>query len=458
MRLHFIAVGGTIMHNLAISMAKQGHQVTGSDDQILEPSRTQLSDAGLLPEELGWFPEKINESIDIVILGKHADSDNPELVKAKKLGIKTYSFPELVFEQSLDKTRIVIAGTYGKTTIMSMIMHVLKEQNIVFDYLVGAQLKGFDSKVKLSRDSKYLLIEGDEAYASSINRQAKFEIYKPHIALISGVEWNDKQNQVQENEYYQRFENLILSIEPRGTLIYNKENERLNEIVDRTKDHTINRHGYKLPKYRIKDGVTYLQNAESWVPLKVISKNNLSNIAGAFTVCEWLGITKEQFYESIQSFETSIRYLEFVDSNDHSVVYQDFAHTPRKVRQSIHSVKEQFPDKQLLTVIEFNGTEVEKKEFLQQYGESFNESDYVLVYVDQENPDETKASVSQKTAEGNVFSVLGHSRLTVFCEEKELREYLSEFASQNINLLLMSSSKFSEFNMSDLAEVFLKNN
>ena len=458
MRLHFIAIGGTIMHNIAISMAKQGHQVSGSDDQILEPSRTQLEEAGLLPPEYGWFPEKIDDSIDIVILGRHAESDNPELIKAREIGVKMYTFPELIYEQSMDKTRIVIAGTYGKTTIMSMIMHVLKDQGIVFDYLVGSQLKGFDQKIKISAPSKYLLIEGDEAYASSINRQAKFEIYKPHIALISGVEWTDEQNEVKEDEYYQRFENLILSVEPKGTLIYNKENEKLNEIVDKTKDHAINRYGYKLPRYVIKDGITYLQSSDYLIPLKIISKYNLSNIAGAFAVCEWLGITREQFLTSIQTYETSMRYLEFVANNDHSVVYQDFEHTPRKVVQGIHSIKEQFPNKQLVTIIEFNGSEVKDVEYIKKYNESIQESDYVLIYIDQENPNLSKGVISRKEAEENVLTVLEHNNLSVYCQEKDLRNFLLEFSSQDINLLLMSSAAYSEFNMTELAEFFLKNN
>lgn len=455
MRIHFIAIGGSIMHNLAISLAEQGHQISGSDDQIVEPSRTHLKLAGLLPSELGWFPEKITEELDAVILGMHADSQNPELMKAEGLGIKIYSFPEFVYEQSLEKTRVVIAGTYGKTTIMSMIMHVMKKLDVEFDYVVGAQLKGFDSLVKLTPHSKYILIEGDETFASTIDARCKFEIYKPHIALISGVEWSAKRNEQPEKDYYHRFERLILTIEPKGTLIYNKESNKLSEIIDNTKDHKINRHGYNLPNYSINKGVTYLHVEEERIPLKVIGKTNLSNIAGAFTVCEWLGIKRNEFYEAIQDFESSIRYLEFVASNKSSVVYQDFAHTASKLKSSIHAVKEQFPDHQLLTVVELNSFEIQQENFLTDYKSSLDEADYAVIYINQFNL-EDKNIVLEKLIE-RVIDVLKHRNLQVVISESILKGFLESFSSQQVNLLLMSSSKFSQFNMTDLASSFLKN-
>src|SRR5690606_772453 len=316
MRIHFIAIGGSIMHNLAINLAEQGHQVTGSDDQIVEPSKSQLREAGLLPKELGWFPEKITEDIDAVILGMHADENNPELQKAKELGIKIYSFPEFVYEQSAEKTRVVIAGTYGKSTITSMIMHVLKKLGRNFDYLVGAQLEGYDDLLQLNPENNLMIIEGDEYYASAVNKQSKFLKYKPNIALISGIDWDHFKTVITEEEYFKQFEDFIRTIVPKGTLIYNKDDKNTREVVERTMDIKINRHGYKLPEYTINKGVTYIHVADENIPLKVFGKHNLSNIAGAFTVCEWLGVKRDEFYAAIQDFKSSIRYLEFVASQN----------------------------------------------------------------------------------------------------------------------------------------------
>lgn len=453
MRIHFIAIGGSIMHNLAISLAEQGHQVSGSDDLIVEPSRTNLIEANLLPDKLGWYPELITEDLDAVVLGMHAEEDNEELIRAKELGIKIYSFPEFIYEQSLEKTRIVVAGTYGKTTIMSMIMHILKSLNVEFDYVVSAQLKGFDTLLKINPHSKFILIEGDETSASAIDKRTKFEVYKPHIALISGVEWKGEKNSVNQEEYYQRFENLILSIEPKGTLIYNKDSKSLTEIIDHTKDHKINRHGYNLPHYKINKGVTYLENGEENIPLKVFGKNNLSNIAGAFTVCEWLGVKRDQFFDAIQNFESSIRYLEFVSSNSSSVVYQDFAHTPSKLKFSIHAIKEQFPDRKLLTVLELHHYELQQSQVLESYKDSLAVSDYVAIYLSL--PDTLEHTSFIELFEDRIHSLFNLPGLYVTRNKNILKKYLEEFDSSKVNLLLMSSAEHSEFNMVEYADSFL---
>lgn len=454
MRIHFIAIGGTIMHNLAISLAEYGHQVSGSDDQIVEPSRSKLKAANIFPEEMGWFSEKITDDLDAVILGMHAKPDNPELLRAQELAIRIYSFPEFIYEQSIDKTRIVIGGTYGKTTMMSMVMHVLKKQSIDFDYLVNAQLKGYDSMIKITPNNKYILIEGDEFDASPIDHRSKFEIYKPYIALISGVEWNSFKTDIDEEDYYKRFEDFIRSIEPKGTLIYNKENLQLVEIADRTRDYKINRHGYNLPQYTINKGVTYLHVDDHDVPLKIIGKHNLSNIAGAQTVCEWMGVKRNEFFESIQDFESSIRYLEFVASNNGNVVYQDFAHTVPKLKSSIRAIKEQFPEQSLLTILELNRYEAMEPNFLSQYKESMKETEHAIIYIDKYDSEETET----QQLIGNLTRTFKHADLQVIIDQGALIRFLNAFDSEGCNLLLMSSFNFADLNISELADSFLKKN
>ncbi|WP_437921361.1 Mur ligase domain-containing protein [Sphingobacterium sp. LRF_L2] len=455
MRIHFIAIGGAVMHNLAISLAEQGHQVSGSDDQIVEPSKSRLKKAGLLPVKVGWFPEKISEDIDAVIVGMHAEVDNPELAKAQELKIKIYSFPAFIYEQSVQKTRVVIAGTYGKTTIMSMIMHVLKKLGRDFDYLVGAKLEGFDSLVKLTTHNKIILLEGDEYYASPIDHRSKFHLFHPNIALISGVEWNASRSNISEEDYFLQFETFIDTIVNKGTLIYNKDNQVLREIVEETFDCKINRHGYKLPEYSINKGVTYLHLGEEKIPLQVFGKLNLSNIAGAYTVCEWLGVKRVEFYEAIKDFRSSIRYLEFVASDDESVVYQDFNYSPYKLRTSIHAVKEQFPDQSLVTIVELNPYDALDKNFLATYSSSLDESDYAVVLVNKDAIKEKNVLISN--LEEDIKQVFNHRNFTFLTDVISLESYLESFKSLSFNLLFMVSPNHNSINIVNFADKFLKN-
>lgn len=453
MRIHFIAIGGSVMHNLAISLAKLGHQITGSDDQIVEPSKSRLQEASLLPSEIGWNADKITADIDAVILGKHASADNVELIKAQELKVKIYSFPEFVYENSIEKTRVVIAGTYGKTTIISMIMHVLKYFNRDFDYLVGAKLEGFDSLIKLTSTAPIILIEGDEFYASSIDLHSKFHYYHPNIALISNVQWDNFKMLMTEEEYLNQFETFIDTIVPKGTLIYNKEDSNVVKIVGETKDCKINRHGYRLPNYTINKGITYLKIGEEEVPLKVIGKQNLSNIAGAYTVCEWLGIKRDEFYEAIRNFKTSIRYLEFVASAEGSVVYQDFAHTPTKLKSSIHAIKEQFSLSKLLTIIELNPYDVIEEGKLEQYDNSMLESDTSIVFINKSNIKEKNVVLDNII--DKIIKAFNHPNLLVITDPNDLYAFLEVFDSQGCNMLFMSSSNYSGINMLKFADKFL---
>jgi len=455
MRIHFIAIGGSIMHNLAINLAEHGHQVTGSDDQIVEPSKSHLQLAGLLPKELGWFPEKLTEDIDAVILGMHADEHNSEVIKAKELGVKIYSFPEFVYEQSVEKTRVVIAGTYGKTTITSMIMHVLKRLGRSFDYLVGAQLEGFDNLLQLNPENNLIIIEGDEYYASSIDKQSKFLKYRPNIALISGVEWDHFKASISEEDYYKQFEDFINTIVPKGTLIYNKVDENTRNIVAQTMEKKINRHGYKIPEYSINKGISYIHVGENKIPLKIFGKHNLSNIAGAFTVCEWLGVKRDEFYTAIQDFKSSIRYLEFVASQDGSVVYQDFAHTPSKLSASIHAVKEQFPTQALATIIELNAYDSLDTSFINEYVDSMNESDIAAVFVNISLIKEKNIDLDNLVL--SLAKAFNHPQFHVITQLNELERFLESFTSTGYNLLFMSSNNYNGVNMSGFADKFLRN-
>lgn len=454
MKLHFIAIGGSVMSNLAVSLAKLGHQITGSDDQIVEPSKSQLQEAGLLPESIGWYTDKITEDLDAVILGKHALADNLELLKAQELGLKIYSFPEFIYEQSAHKTRVVIAGTYGKTTIISMIMNVLKKLGREFDYVVGAKLEGFDSLVKLTSNAPVILIEGDEFYASSIDKKAKFHYYQPNIALISNIQWDNFKVVISEEEYFHQFELFIDTIVPKGALVYNKDDENVVEMVEKTKACKINRHGYRLPSYTINKGVTYVQLGDKEVPLQVIGKQNLSNIAGAYTVCEWLGVKQNEFYEAIKGFKSSIRYLEFVSSEKGSVVYQDFAHTPSKLRSSIHAVKEQFPLSRLLTIIELNPYEVVDQEKVQQYRGSMEESDWSVVFLNKKSIKDSNLHLEDIV--NAITSVFDHGNLTVITSSEDLKLFLENFDSTGVNMLFMSSDHYSGLNILNHAEVFYK--
>ncbi len=453
MRIHFIAIGGSIMHNLAISLAKMGHHVTGSDDLIVEPSKSRLLEVGLLPEKEGWSSNHITTDLDAVILGRHAEADNIELLKAQELGLKIYSFPEFIYDQCIHKTRVVIAGTYGKTTITSMVMHVLKKLGREFDYLIGAKLEGFDSLIKLTPNNSIMIIEGDEFYASSIDNHAKFHYYKPNIALLSNIQWDDFKMHISEDKYLKQFELFVGTICPKGTLIYNKDDKGILRILNDTKACKINRHGYNLPAYSINKGKTFIKIGVKEIPLQVIGKQNLSNIAGAYTVCEWLGVKRDEFFEAIQDFKTSIRYLEFVAAAGNSVVYQDFAHSPAKLRTSIHAVKEQFPQHKLLSIIEMNPYFAIEEDKLNFYRNSMNESEIAVVFINKNSTKEKNINFEYLLQA--IKSQFNHHDLEVIYELDGLHSYLYNFNPDTYNMLFMSSKNYSGVNMLNFADKFL---
>ena len=451
MRVHFIAIGGSIMHNLAIALTGKGYLVSGSDDYIYEPAYSKLAKHALLPKQNGWFPELITDEIDAVILGMHAKGDNPELLKAKELGITVYSYPEFIYEQSVNKIRVVIGGSYGKSTITSMIMHVLKELERDFDYVVGAELEGFDNMVRLSKEAPYIIIEGDDYFASAEDQRPKFLLYKANIALITGIAWDHADVYPTFEIYLQQFKRFIESIEPKGTLIYNKEDKKVQELVSEDNS-KINKHGYRTPEFAINKGMTSVKTPEGEVPLQIFGRHNLSNLSAAYTVCEWMGIGRKEFFKAIQSYKGAFRRLEFVTSNGESVVYKDFAHTPSKVSASITAVKEQYPDKTLVTIMELPSNVSLSESFLTEYKDTMSKADIPLIFINQET---FKQKNLVPLSEELLKKAFNNENIICFNSAASLKSYLSDLDSKGKNLLFMSSGNFGGISLLNFADVFI---
>ncbi|GAA4791634.1 Mur ligase family protein [Olivibacter ginsenosidimutans] len=450
MRVHFIAIGGSVMHNLAIALANKGYLVSGSDDYIYEPSRTNLANNGLLPERLGWYPERITEDINAVVLGMHAKADNPELLKAQELGLQIYSYPAYIYEQAKDKTRVVIGGSHGKTTITSMIMHVLKSIGRDFDYVVGAKLEGFETMVSITQDAPLMIIEGDEYLASAIDRRPKFLLYHANIALISGIAWDHINVFPTYQEYLEQFEHFIESIETKGTLVYNKEDKEVQKLVSDNHSN-INKHGYKLPDFTINKGISYLKTAKGDVPLQIFGKHNLSNLAGAFTVCEWLGVSRDEFYQAISTFKGASRRLEYIADHEGSVVYKDFAHSPSKVRASINAVKEQYPENKLVAIIELHTFSSLNEAFLQEYKHTMDAADEAIVFIDQHSFRQKNIKPIEAATIAHAF---GREDILYVNDALILESHIEKMNPKGKNLLFMSSGNFGGLNLVNLSDKF----
>lgn len=450
MRIHFIAIGGAAMHNLAIALKQNGHQVTGSDDHIFEPSRGRLESHGLLPKEMGWHPERLSEQIEAVILGMHAREDNPELVQAQKLGIRIYSYPEFIYHQSTDKTRVVIGGSHGKTTITSMILHVLKKLNRDFDYLVGAQIQGFDTMVRLSK-APLIVLEGDEYLSSPIDKRPKFHLYHPQIALISGIAWDHINVFPTWENYLAQFEIFIKQLGS-GTLVYCAVDEHLNLLADNAQVE-LNGIGYKTPNYRIANGMTCVEIEGQWYDLAIFGEHNLQNMNGARLICEQLGISASEFMMAIQDFKGAARRLEEIARNDKTVVYKDFAHSPSKLKATTDAVKMQWPDRVLVACMELHTFSSLTKEFLAEYDGTMSGADIPIVFYKQE-------TIAQKLLEpiskDEVKKSFGRDDLKVFTNTDELTLYLGSLDLENKNLLMMSSGNFGGINVDDFGKKMIQ--
>jgi UDP-N-acetylmuramate: L-alanyl-gamma-D-glutamyl-meso-diaminopimelate ligase len=379
MRTHFIAIGGAAMHNLALALHNKGYQVTGSDDAIFEPSKSRLEKKGLLPVELGWFPDKITTDIEAVILGMHAKADNPELVKATALGLKIYSYPEFLYEQSKNKTRVVIGGSHGKTTITSMILHVMHYHNIEVDYMVGAQLEGFDTMVHLTEDNDFIVLEGDEYLSSPIDRRPKFHLYKPNIALLSGIAWDHINVFPTFENYVEQFEIFVNQITKGGIFVYNEEDETVKKVVEETIN-TIRKIAYQTPSYTVEDGTTLLDTPEGPMPIEVFGAHNLNNLAGAKWICQNMGVDEADFYEAIASFRGASKRLEKIAEGKGKVAYKDFAHSPSKVSATTKAVKAQYPNRKLVACLELHTYSSLNAEFLKEYEGALDAADVAVVF------------------------------------------------------------------------------
>ena len=445
MKIHFIAIGGSAMHNLAIALHKKGFEITGSDDLIFEPSSTRLANYGLLPEENGWFEEKITEDLDAVILGMHARLDNPELLKAQALGLKIYSYPEYIYEQSKDKLRVVIGGSHGKTTITSMILHVLNYYNRDFDYLVGAQLTGFETMVKLTDSAQVIIIEGDEYLASPIDRRPKFHLYHANIGVISGIAWDHINVFPTFEDYISQFDKFIETILPGGKLIYSKNDLELNKVVEASQA-PIEKIPYAIPAHEVIDGITYLLPERT--PLNVFGDHNLMNLNAARLVIEQLGIGTGDFNRAIASFTGAAKRLELLNSKNKTSIYKDFAHSPSKLKATIDAVKVQFTDRKLVACIELHTFSSLNKNFLKEYRDTMHKADLAIVYIDEKT---FKHKKMEPLTKRDVQTSFNDENIVFFNDAVSLETYLRSLDFKNTNLLLMSSGNFGGMDLVKLA-------
>jgi len=438
MNIHFIAIGGSAMHNLALALFQKGYVITGSDDAIFEPSKTRLKQKGLLPEVMGWFPEKITSKLDAVILGMHAKPDNPELKEAQELGIKIYSYPEFLYEQSKDKTRVVIGGSHGKTTITSMILHVLNYHNIAVDYMVGAQLEGFDTMVHLTTINEFIVLEGDEYLSSPIDMRPKFHLYKPNIALLSGIAWDHINVFPTFENYVEQFSIFTDSLINGGIMVYNSEDEIVNKVVESSAN-PIKKYPYTTPNYKIVNGTTFIDTAEGELPLEIFGKHNLQNMAGAKWICQHMGVDEADFYEAILSFKGASKRLEKIAENNSTVVFKDFAHSPSKVEATTNAVKDQYSNRILLACLELHTYSSLNADFLKEYKGALNSADKAVVFY---SPHALEIKRLEKISEQQIKEAFEREDLIIFTNPEAFKTFLFNQNFENTALLLMSSGNY----------------
>lgn len=451
MNLHFIAIGGSAMHNLALALHKKGYQITGSDDTIFEPSKSRLKDKGLLPVEFGWYPNKINSKIDAVILGMHAKGDNPELLKAKELGLKIYSYPEFLFEQSKNKTRVVIGGSHGKTTITSMILHVMNYHEIDVDYMVGAQLEGFDTMVHLTSENEFMVLEGDEYLSSPIDLRPKFHLYKPNIALISGIAWDHINVFPTFENYVEQFSIFADSLTNGGIMVYNIEDIEVKNVVETSKS-PIKRYPYSTPAYKIVNGITFIDTNEGEMPLQFFGKHNLQNMAGAKWICQHMGVNEDDFYEAIASFKGASKRLEKIAENEKTVVFKDFAHSPSKVEATTNAVKNQYIDRTLLACLELHTYSSLNTDFLKEYKGALNKADNAVVFY---SPHALEIKKLEAIDEQQIKDSFGREDLIVFTNPVKFQEFLFNQNFEDTAILLMSSGNYGGLDFEKIKELLV---
>ena len=449
MNIHFIAIGGSAMHNLAIALHNKGYQVTGSDDTIHDPSKSRLEKKGLLPKEFGWFPEKITEQLDVIILGMHAKKDNPELLQAQDMGLKIYSYPEFLYEQSKDKTRVVIGGSHGKTTITSMILHVLDYNDMEVDYMVGAQLEGFETMVHLTKENEFMVLEGDEYLSSPIDRRPKFHLYKPNIALLSGIAWDHINVFPTFEGYVNQFRIFTDSLTDGGIMVYNEEDTILKEVVE-SSTHSIKKYEYSTPVYQIDDGVTYIDTPDGLMPLEIFGDHNLQNLAGAKWVCQHMGIDEEDFYEAIASFKGASKRLEKIAESSETVIYKDFAHSPSKVKATTEAVKKQYAQRDVIACLELHTYSSLNAEFLAEYKGALDKADKAVVFY---SPHAVKIKQLDSVSEQQISNAFQIDDLIIFTNPTEFKEFLFSQKLDQSAVVLMSSGNYGGLDFEEIKQL-----
>jgi len=449
MKIHFIAIGGAAMHNLAIALHVKGYSVSGSDDEIFEPAKSNLQKIGILPEKQGWFPDKITGELDAIILGMHAKADNPELMKANSLGIKIYSFPEYLYEQTKQKIRVVIGGSHGKTSVTAMILHVLKHCNIKFDFMVGAHINGFETMVELNNDSKIAVFEGDEYLSSAIDRRSKFILYQPTIALLNGIAWDHINVFNTFESYLNTFRDFLNCVRPEGTIIYYQHDEQVKKIIEQ---HSGNQNciPFGIHESAIENGQTYLIHEHQKIPIKIFGDHNMQNICGALSVCTQLNIPLPDFYKAIQSFSGAAKRLQIIAETQNTTVFSDFAHSPSKLKATVQAVKKQFPERKLYACMELHTFSSLNQLFLTEYSGTMNDADEAVVFY---NPKTLEHKGLSPIDVNDIISSFGRKDLIVFSEISNLKNYFQKLEITNSNVLLMSSGNFAGLDILNLLKM-----
>lgn len=428
------------MHQLAIALQKKGYNITGSDDEINDPAKSNLAAAGILPAAHGWYPEKITKDLNAIVLGMHAKGDNPELLKAKELGIPIYSFPQYMYEVSKNKKRVVVAGSHGKTTITSMIMHILKEQGVDFDYMVGAKVAGFDSSVKLS-EAPIIVLEGDEYPASVEEKKPKIFFYHPHISVLSGIAWDHINVFPTYEIYLAQFETYLKGMEPGASLYYNSEDGEVNKVVA-TSAQQLKAVPYRMPAFHYENGDAVLDTEEGPVKVSVFGRHNLLNMEAAVAVCMELGIAKADCYKAIASFSGAAKRLEKILEAPGLVAYRDFAHAPSKLKATLDAVREAYPDRELIACFELHTYSSLNEQFLSEYGHSMDSADKAIVHFSHHSI-ELKGLPNLDTA--TVKKYFAREDLAVTDDKTKLESAVHALLTESqkpVCLLLMSSGTF----------------
>jgi UDP-N-acetylmuramate: L-alanyl-gamma-D-glutamyl-meso-diaminopimelate ligase len=454
MHIHFIAIGGAAMHNLALALHDKGYHVTGSDDTIHEPSKSRLAQVGLLPQKMGWFPEKITSQLDAVILGMHAKQDNPELLQAQKLNLKIYSYPEFLYEQSKDKTRVVIGGSHGKTTITSMILHVMHYWEKEVDYMVGAQLEGFDRMVHLTDTNEFIVLEGDEYLSSPLDLRPKFHLYKPHIALLSGIAWDHVNVFPTFKNYVAQFEQFINLIEPGGMLVYFEKDSEIVKLVEATQN-TIKKYPYHEIPHKIVKGITHIETDEGAVPLQIFGKHNVQNMAGAQWVCQLMGIDTQDFYEAMASFSGAGKRLEKLFDNSETVVFKDFAHSPSKVMATVKAVRAQYPDYHLVACLELHTYSSLTPTFLKDYQNTLSPANEALVFY---SPHAVEIKGLKPISKNQIQESFQRDDLQIFTEPQSFQKALYDKPKDKTVFLLMSSGNYGGLDWEEFVSLIKQKN